>query len=336
MQKEETMQRLPAIPGFQAPAVLCACLLAVTTPGVGYAADTYPTKPVRLIVPFAPGGGTDILARTIGQKLSETWGQQVIVDNRGGGGTIIGTELAVRAVPDGYTVMLANIALALNPGLHPKLPYDAVKDLIPIILIASQPSAIAANPGFPPNSLRELIAFLKVKSNKVSFGSSGSGGVGHISGEMFRLELGADMVHIPYKGGGPAAVDLMGGQIPLAFISLPTVMSHMKSGRLKVLAITDSKRSAAAPDIPTVGEALPGFAVDNWVGLLAPAGTPKAIIDRLNADIRALIQAPEMRARLTQQGFDAQGSTPAEFASVIKNDIAKYTKVIRQANIRDE
>jgi len=289
------MQRLPAIPGFQAPAVLCACLLAVTTPGVGYAADTYPTKPVRLIVPFAPGGGTDILARTIGQKLSET-----------------------------------------NPVLHPKLPYDAVKDLIPIILIASQPSAIAANPGFPPNSLRELIAFLKVKSNKVSFGSSGSGGVGHISGEMFRLELGADMVHIPYKGGGPAAVDLMGGQIPLAFISLPTVMSHMKSGRLKVLAITDSKRSAAAPDIPTVGEALPGFAVDNWVGLLAPAGTPKAIIDRLNADIRALIQAPEMRARLTQQGFDAQGSTPAEFTAVIKNDIAKYTKVIRQANIRDE
>jgi tripartite-type tricarboxylate transporter receptor subunit TctC len=330
------MHRTQGLFAFSLLKVARSFVLAAITLGQVHAAQPYPTKPVRLIVPFAPGGGTDILARTVGQKLSELWGQQVIVDNRGGGGTVIGTELAVRAVPDGYTLLLANIALALNPGLHPNLPFDASRDLTPVILIASQPNAIAANPGFAPNSTKELIAFLKSKGAKTSFGSSGSGGVGHISGEMFRLAIGADMVHIPYKGGGPAAVDLMAGQIPLAFISLPTVMTYMKAGRLKVLAMTDSKRSAAAPDIPTVGETVPGFAVDNWVGLLAPAGTPKPLVDKLNADIRAAIQTQEMRTRLTGQGFDAQGSSPGEFGSVIKNDIAKYTKVIRQANIREQ
>jgi tripartite-type tricarboxylate transporter receptor subunit TctC len=309
--------------------------LALLAVGGGVHAQAYPAKPVRLIVPFAPGGGTDIMARTLGQKLSELWGQQVIVDNRGGGGTIIGTELAVRAPPDGYTVMLANIALALNPGLHAKLPYDSVKDLAPIILIASQPSALAVNPGLPVNSLKDLITLAKTRTAKLNFASSGNGGVGHIAGEMFKNAIGADMVHIPYKGGGPAAVDVMSGQVPVAFISLPTVMSYMKAGRIKVLAVTDSKRPAAAPDIPTVSETVPGFQVDNWIGLLAPAATPHDLIVKLNADVLNAIKQPEMQERLSQQGFDMQGSTPGQFAKAIQSDIAKYTKVIRAAGIRE-
>ncbi len=312
-------------------------LAALALPGIagGAHAQAYPTKPVRLIVPFAPGGGADIMARTLGQKLSELWGQQVIVDNRGGGGTIIGTELAVKSPPDGYTLLLANIALALNPGLHAKLPYDAVKHLAPVILIASQPSALVVTPSLPVNSVKELIALAKTRTAKLNFASSGNGGVGHVAGEMFKNAIGADMVHIPYKGGGPAAIDVMGGQVPIAFISLPTVMSHMKSGKLKVLAVTDSKRPASAPDIPTVSETLPGFQVDNWIGLLAPGTAPRDLIVKLNADVLKAIKLPETRERLSSQGFDVQGSTPERFASVIQSDIAKYTKVIRAAGIRE-
>lgn len=298
-------------------------------------AQTYPNKPVRLVVPFAPGGSTDIMARILGQKLSEMWAQQVVVDNRAGGGTIIGTELTVNSPPDGYTIMLANIALALNPGLHAKLPYDPVRDLAPVILIASQATALAATPSLPANSVKELVAVAKSKPGGLTFGSSGTGGVGHIAGEMFRGAVGAEFVHVPYKGGGPAAVDVMAGQIPIAFISLPSVMTHFKAGKLKVLAITDSKRSAAAPDIPTIGETVPGFAVNNWIGLLAPARTPKELIQKLNADTTKAIRMPDAKEKLSSQGFDIQGSTPEQFAAVIRNDIAKYAKVIRQAGIRE-
>jgi tripartite-type tricarboxylate transporter receptor subunit TctC len=316
-------------------ALMCA-LFAAAPVGLAAAesqsAQPYPVKSVRLIVPFSPGGGTDILARTLGQQLSQKWGQQVIVDNRAGAGTIIGTEVAAKAAPDGYTVLLTNIALALNPALRTKLPYDTLKDLSPVILIASQPNAVAANPALPANSIKELIALAKKSS--LNYASSGNGGVGHISGAMFALAIGADMVHIPYKGGGPAAIDLIANRVPLAFISLPTVMSYLKSGQLKVLAITDSKRSAAAPDIPTVSETLPGFTVDNWVGLLAPAGTPQPVIDKLNADILAVIHLDAVRARLTAHGFDVAGSTPAQFAQTIRSDMTKYAKVIREAGIR--
>jgi tripartite-type tricarboxylate transporter receptor subunit TctC len=320
------------IAAFAMRPVAALLLLAIAA---GVHAQIYPTKPVRLIVPFAPGGGTDIMARTLGQKLSELWGQQVIVDNRGGGGTIIGTELAVRSPPDGYTLMLANIALALNPGLHTKLPYDTLKDLAPIILIASQPSALAVTPGLAVNSVKDLIALARTRTAKLSFASSGNGGVGHIAGEMFKAAIGTDMVHIPYKGGGPAAIDVMSGQVPVAFISLPTVISHMKAGRIKVLAVTDSKRPAAAPDIPTVSETVPGFQVDNWIGLLAPAATPPNLRVKLNADVLRSIKMPDTRERLSAQGFDVQGSTSDEFDRVIQSDIAKYTKVIRAAGIRE-
>ncbi|MBX3662580.1 MAG: tripartite tricarboxylate transporter substrate binding protein [Burkholderiales bacterium] len=301
-------------------------------PGILHAAQPYPTKPVRLIVPFAPGGGTDIMARTLSQKLVELWRQQIVVDNRGGAGTVIGTELTVRSPADGYTLMLANIAMALNPGLREKLPYDALRDLAPVILIASQPSAVAVNPTVPAKTVKELIKL--AKADKLSFASSGIGGVGHIGGEMFRIAIGADMVHVPYKGGGPAAVDLMAGQVPVAFISLPTVTPHARNGRLRIVAITDSARSAAAPDIPTVSETVKGYAVDNWIGMLAPAKVPGEIITRLNGDVLKLIGQADMKQRLTDQGFDVRGSSPGEFGEVIRSDIEKYTKVIRQAGIK--
>ena len=311
---------------------ITACLLITVMPGILHAAQPYPTKPVRLIVPFAPGGGTDIMARTLSQKLVELWRQQIVVDNRGGAGTVIGTELTVRSPADGYTLMLANIAMALNPGLREKLPYDALRDLAPVILIASQPSAVAVNPTVPAKTVKELIKL--AKADKLSFASSGIGGVGHIGGEMFRIAIGADMVHVPYKGGGPAAVDLMAGQVPVAFISLPTVTPHARNGRLRIVAITDSARSAAAPDIPTVSETVKGYAVDNWIGMLAPAKVPGEIITRLNGDVLKLIGQADMKQRLTDQGFDVRGSSPGEFGEVIRSDIEKYTKVIRQAGIK--
>lgn len=311
---------------------IAAALLSIAISDTLPAAQPFPTKPVRLIVPFAPGGGTDIMARTLSQKLVELWGQQIIVDNRGGAGTVIGTDLTVRSAPDGYTIMLANIAMALNPGLREKLPYDALRDLAPIILIASQPSAIAVNPSVPVKTVQELIAL--ARSQKFSFASSGIGGVGHIAGEMFRIAIGADMVHVPYKGGGPAAVDLMAGQVPVAFISLPTVTPHARNARLRIVAITDSARSAAAPDIPTVSETVRGYAVDNWIGMLAPVAVPKEIIARLNGDVLRLIGQADMKQRLTSQGFDVRGSSPEQFGAVIRSDTEKYTKVIRQAGIK--
>jgi tripartite-type tricarboxylate transporter receptor subunit TctC len=311
---------------------IAASLLITVMPGILHAAQPYPTKPVRLIVPFAPGGGTDIMARTLSQKLVELWGQQIVVDNRGGAGTVIGTEMTVRSPADGYTLMLANIAMALNPGLREKLPYDALRDLAPVILIASQPSAVAVNPTVPAKTVKELVKL--AKADKLSFASSGIGGVGHIGGEMFRIAIGADMVHVPYKGGGPAAIDLMAGQVPVAFISLPTVTPHARNGKLRIVAITDSARSAAAPDIPTVSETVKGYAVDNWIGMLAPAKVPGEIITRLNGDVLKLIGQADMKQRLTDQGFDVRGSSPGEFREVIRGDIEKYTKVIRQAGIK--
>ena len=325
------------IPFQMRPLFLCALALAMTQfVGISPAwAQTppWPTKPITLIVTYPPGGGADAMARLVAPKMAEVLGQNVVLENRPGASGQIGASAVAKATPDGYTLMLANIALALNPGLNSKLPYDALRDLAPIILLASQPNALAAAPNLPVNSVKELIALSKNGSTKLSFASSGNGSVGHVSGEMLRIAIGADMIHVPYKGGGPAVTDLISGRIPLALISLPTVMSHMKAGRLKVLAITDSKRSAAAPNIPTLSETIAGFQVNNWIGLLAPARTPKNIILKINADSMKLIQADELKDRLLSNGFDVIGSTPEEFAKAIRGDIEKYSKVIRASNI---
>jgi len=286
-------------------------------------------------VPFAPGGSTDIMGRILGQKLTEMWGQQVVVDNRSGGGTIIGTEMAVKSPADGYTLLLANIALALNPGLQPKLPFDPVKDLAPVSLLANQATALAATSTLPASSVKELIAHAKTRPDGLSFGSSSTGSVGHIAGEMFRSATGTKMVHVPYKGGGPAAVDVIAGQIPIAFISLPTVMTHYKAGKLKVLAVTDGKRSGAAPDVPTIGETLPGFAVNNWIGMLAPAALPKPLVQRVHGDLNKVLRMADVKDKLSGQGFDLLASSPEEFGATIRGDIAKYTKVIKAAGIKE-
>ncbi len=297
---------------------IAACLLITVMPGILHAAQPYPTKPVRLIVPFAPGGGTDIMARTLSQKLVELWGQQIVVDNRGGAGTVIGTEMTVRSPADGYTLMLANIAMALNPGLREKLPYDALRDLAPVILIASQPSAVAVNPTVPAKSVKELVKL--AKADKLSFASSGIGGVGHIGGEMFRIAIGADMVHVPYKGGGPAATDLLGGQIPVIFSSLVTVMPQIQAGRLKALAVTEKVRYPGLPNVQAVAETIPGFEMSSWLGFFAPANLPAPIAARLNTSLVKALTAPDVTAKLDAAGLLVVGNSAAQFAAQQKSD----------------
>ncbi len=276
-------------------------LFSLATAGQTYAAQSFPNKPVRLIVPQAPGGGADLLARVIAQNLGEKWAQQVVVDNRPGAGTIIATDLAAKSVPDGYTLMMGNIALAVNPALHGKLPYDAIRDLTPIIQIVNLPTVLAVSTALPANSPSELLTLAKKSSSRLSFGSSGNGSNGHIAGEMY---------------------------------SLASVMPHVHAGKLKALAVTDSKRSSHAPNIPTIGETLPGVEINNWLGILGPAGIQASLADRLNRDVLAATRVPQVRERLSSQGFDIQGGTRAEFAQLIRSDTGKYTKVIREAGLK--
>lgn len=306
------------------------CLVA------GAGAQQYPGKPVRLIVPFAPGGSTDIMARLLGQKLGDILGQQIVVDNRGGAGTMIGTEIAAKSAPDGYTLLITNIAYSINPGLHgKKLPYDPHRDFAPIVLLASQPTVLAAHPSLPARSVSDLIRLAKRKPGELTFASAGMGSVGHIAGEMFKLATGVDMIHVPYKGGGPAVIDLIAGQVMLAFIGMPTSMAHAKAGKVRLVAVTDGKRAGAAPSVPTIAESgVADYRIENWIGMLAPAHTPQDIIARLHAEIAKVLQQPDIREKLASQGFEILGSNPAEFKSLLTRDIETFSQVIRQANIR--
>lgn len=298
------------------------------------AAQTYPTKPVRLIVPFVAGGSSDTIARVLGQSLTKAWGQQIVIDNRPGAGTIIGTELAAKAPADGHTLMTANIAFALNYGLRKKLPYDTLKDFTPIILLASQPTALVALPTFPAKSLAELIALAKSKPAAISYGSSGLGTIGHIAGELLKMMAGINLTHVAYKGGGQLVTDVIGGQIPLGIMGLPPAMPHIKAGRLKAIALTDGKRAAALPDLPTVGETVPGFEVNNWIGILAPTGIPGSILGKINTDINRVLEIPEVKERLSALGFEIQGGTPREFRELVASDARKYQRVIKDAGIQ--
>lgn len=298
------------------------------------AAQTYPTKPVRLIVPFVAGGSSDTIARVLGQSLTKAWGQQIVIDNRPGAGTIIGTELAAKAPADGHTLMTANIAFALNYGLRKKLPYDTLKDFTPIILLASQPTALVALPTFPAKSLAELIALAKSKPAAISYGSSGLGTIGHIAGELLKMMAGINLTHVAYKGGGQLVTDVIGGQIPLGIMGLPPAMPHIKAGRLKAIALTDGKRAAALPDLPTVGETVPGFEVNNWIGILAPTGIPGSILGKINTDINRVLEIPEVKERLSVLGFEIQGGTPREFRELVASDARKYQRVIKDAGIQ--
>ena len=294
----------------------------------------YPTKPIRLIVPFAPGGGTDIVARLLAQKLIEAFKQQVIVDNRAGGGGTIGAETAVRATPDGYTVIIMSGSYATNAAMF-KLPYDPVNDILPMGLIGDTAFLLALHPGVPVKSVQELIAFAKARPGALNYGSSGTGGIAHLSGELFDMMAATKMTHVPYRGTGPALNDLLGGQIQLIFGSAPSTIPLVRGNRLRAIAVTTSKRSTAVPDIPTVAEAgVPGYEVVLWYGVLGPKGLPKDIVARWNAEIRKATKRPDMKERLASEGFDIADSPPEVFQAVVKRDVAKWIKVVKEAKVK--
>lgn len=295
------------------------------------AQKAYPDKPVRIVVPFAAGGGVDILTRILGQHLTDRLGQQVLVDNRPGAGGNLGSDAVAKSAPDGYTLLMGTTGThAINPGLYPKLPYDVVKDFKPITLTASVPNLLVVNPQLPAQSPRELIALAKAKPGTLNFGSFGNGTSNHLSGELLKAVAKIDVVHVPYKSAPQAVIDIMNGQVSFAFVNMPLALPHVQSGKLRGLAVTGAKRSAAAPDFPTMAEAgVADFVVESWYGLLAPAGTPDDIVTRLNREVVAVLAKPEVKTAFAQQGAEPITSTPAEFAAQIVEDKKQWAEVIR-------
>ena len=312
---------------------LAVLLAAVAT---GAFAQAYPTKPIRIVVPFPAGGATDTLARAAAQKLTEAWGQPVVVDNRPGAGGNIGSELVAKAAPDGYTLEMGTVGThAINASLYAKMPYDHVKDFAPVILVASVPNVLVVNPAVPANSVQELIAYAKANPGKLNFASSGSGTSIHLSGELFKVMAGVQMTHIPYKGSAPALQDLIGGQVQLMFDNLPPSLPQIKGGKLRALAVTSTVRAPALPDVPTVAEAgLPGFEASSWFGILAPAGTPPDIIAKLNAEIAKWLASPEAKERMLALGANAAGGSPEDFAKHIAAETVKWQKVVKASGAK--
>lgn len=309
-------------------------LLFALSPALCAAAQAYPSKPIRFIVPFAPGGTNDIVARIVGAQLGESWGQPVVVDNRGGAGGVIGTDLGAKAPPDGYTLLMANVNFATNPVLVKKLPYDTLKDFQPVSLLATSPSVLVVHPAFPANSVKELIAVARSKPGQLNYSSSGAGTTGHIAMELFKQMAKVDMVPVHYKGGGPALIDLVAGRVSPGFATILSVVPHLKAGRLRALAVSTPKRSAALPDTPTVAEAgLPGYEFTGWWGMVVPANTPRQIVSKLNSALGMLLAQPEVRGNLVKQGADPEHTTPEQFSAFIKSEIAKLGKVVKDANI---
>jgi tripartite-type tricarboxylate transporter receptor subunit TctC len=299
-------------------------------------AQLYPNKPIRFLVGFAPGGTNDFVARALAQKLTEYLGQSVVVENRAGANTAIATELAARSAPDGYTLLLNAPGHATNPALM-KLGYDPVRDFAFISLAAEAQNLVVAHPSFPPRSVKELIAFSRMHPRQINFASSGTGTTVHLSAELFQFMTGVKWVHVPYKGGGPAVIELLAGQTSLMFANMPTAIQFARDGRLRALAVTGAKRAPATPDIPTVAESgIPGFDVTTWNGVSAPARTPRAIVDRLNGEIVRALNAPDLRERLMSQGADPIGNTPEQYTAFIQNEITKWAKVIQAAGIKGE
>ena len=302
-------------------------------PDAAYAADTYPQRAVRLLIPYPPGGAGDIVGRMLAAKLTESFSQQVVVDNRGGGGQVIATQITATAPADGYTLFLASATHSVNPALRRSLPYDTLKDFAPITLVAESPLVFVAHPSLGVSSIKELIAAAKAKPGRINYASSGPGTGGHMSNELLKSMTGIDIVHIPYKGAGPALVDVLGGQVQLICTSPLAVMPHVKSGKLRALAMTGAKRSSSAPDIPTVAETLPGYQTTLWYALLAPAGTPPAIIRRVHTDAVRIIKSPEITQQLQSQGAEPVGNSPQELQSFIKTEIEQWTRLVKQAKI---
>jgi tripartite-type tricarboxylate transporter receptor subunit TctC len=299
-------------------------------------AQAYPTRPIRLVVPFPPGGSLDVVARALGQKLSEAWGQPVLIDNRPGAGGNIGADLVAKSAPDGYTILEGALSThAVNVSLYARMPYDPIKDFAPITLVAITPNVLVLNAAFPVNSVPELIAYAKAHPGALAFGSGSNGSAGHLAGELFKTEAGVDMVHVPYKGGAPALQALLAGDTQLMFDNLANSTPQLKAGRLKALAVTTAKRSPLAPDLPTLSETgLPGFDIYTWWGFMAPAGTRPDIIAKWNAEVRRILATPEMRAFFAQQGAEPAPTTPEQFAALIKSEIPKYAKIVRESGAK--
>jgi tripartite-type tricarboxylate transporter receptor subunit TctC len=310
-------------------AALC---LAASAP-----AQDYPSKPIRLIVPYPPGGGTDILARIVQQRLAEGLGQPIVIENRGGAGGAVGTEAAAKSAPDGYTFLFTLSSHTINPLLY-KLAYDVERDFVPVSLIVSVPQLIAANPNAPAATLRGMVAAAKKDPGKYAYASVGNGTPSHIAGELLKLRTGIHMVHVPYKGGGPAVVDGISGQVPFIIVSAPAALGQVRAGKLRPLAVTTLKRTAAAPDVPTVAEelGLPDYEVDSWYAMFAPARTPPAIVARVQKEAARVVHLPDVKQKLLEQGADSVGSTPEELDKVVKAELKRWADVIRDAGIRLE
>ena len=301
--------------------------------GGAHAQQRYPTKPIRLIVPFAPGGGTDIVARVIAQKLTESFGASVVVDNRPGGGGTIGTETAVRANPDGYTMTIVSAGYATNAALY-KLPYDPVNDVAPIALVGETGNLVTLHPSVPVKSIKELIAYDKANPGKLNYGSAGTGSSAHLAAELFNQMAGTRMTHVPYKGVGLALNDLLGGQIQLIVGGMPGMIPQVKLNRLRGIAVTTAKRSNAVPDIPTVSETVPGYEVVQWFAVLGPKALPKDIVGRWNKEINRILQLPEVKERMAGDGIEPAGGSPERFREVLNRDVTKWQKVVKAGNIK--
>lgn len=313
-----------------------ACALAVAVLPATAAAQAWPQKPIRVIVPSPPGDGSDLMARAVGQKLSEALGQQVVVDNRPGAGGRVGTEAAAKAAPDGYTFIMGNAGShGINAALYKDLPYDVERDFAPVTQVMRAPNALVINASLPANDVRELIALFKANPGKYSYASGGNGSSAHLSAELFKSMAGVDVIHVPYKGATPALTDVVGGQVAFFLGNLPPAMGHVKAGRVKLLAVTTAQRSALVPDTPTMAESgLPGYETVAWFGLFAPAGTPPEIVNRMATETARIAKLPEMQKTFETLGGEAVGNTPAEFGAQVKRDIAKWKKVVADGNIK--
>jgi tripartite-type tricarboxylate transporter receptor subunit TctC len=300
-------------------------------------AQPYPDKPVRFVVPYPPGGGTDVIARIVQERFQAALGQPIVIENRGGAAGSLGTDVVAKAPPDGYTVLFTLSSHTINPAIYPKLPFNTVKDFEPVGTVASLPQILVANNALPVNTVAELIALAKAKPGSLSFASVGNGSPGHLAGELFKLRTATQMTHVPYRGGGPAVTDVMGGQVPLLWVSIPAAAQFVKAGKLKALAVSTVKRSAAFPNVPTMQEAgVADFEVDSWYAMFVPAKTPKPVIDKLNQALNTIVQEPDIRDKLLAQGSEGVGGTPEALAKVVSTELPRWAKLAKDASINAE
>ena len=312
----------------------CCALLAVGIAQAAPVESPYPSKAIRFVIPFAPGGGTDIIARLVAQQLNEAMGEPVVADNRGGAGSTVGTDIVAKAPPDGYTMLLGNISLAFNAWLYRKLPYNALTDLSAVTMVAVQPNIVVVHPSVPGKSLKEFAEYARANPGRLSFASAGAGSGTHLAGEMLKDRLKLDMVHIPYKGTGPALTDLIGGQVQVMISTFASALPHVKSGRLRALGVTTAKRSPAAPDVPTLIEAgVPDYDYSTWYALFVPAGTPRAIVDKLNQTTRRVLASADIKQKFDAQGVEPWTSSPAELAAYLRSETEKWGRIVRAAGI---